>query len=111
MDLQKLGPFGGAAVLTAIEVVADTAAKLGDNDSRFFDGYNSAVLYGGYLANAFVLQNVLARNSIAITNAYWNAMTNVTHVLIGTLAFGEVLTQREYVAIGLITAGIVLLAE
>lgn len=107
--MERLGPVGAAALLTAVETISDTAAKLGDNDKRFFDGYNSVVLYGGYNATAYVLSKVLKNNSIAITNAYWNAMTTVTHTLIGSLAFGEAISRDEYIGIALITAGIFLM--
>ena len=98
--LSSLNELGAAAVLTAVEVIGDVAAKRGDND---------ALLYGAYNVNAYVLKNVLAHNGIARTNAYWNAMTNVTHVLIGSIAFGEELTTTDYAGIALITAGILLL--
>ncbi len=109
--MESLGPVEAAALLTAIEVVGDTAAKLGEKDTRFFDGNNGLVTYGSYIALAFTLQKVLPRNSIAITNAYWNAMTNVTHTLIGSIAFGETLSSRDYLGIALITAGILLLRD
>lgn len=107
--MQFLNSLEAAGLLTAIEVVGDTAAKLGANDKRFFDGNNDLVTYGSYIALAYTLKQVLPRNSIAITNAYWNAMTNITHTLIGTLAFGETLSTQDYLGIGLITAGILLL--
>jgi multidrug transporter EmrE-like cation transporter len=104
--MEQLGPVGAAALLTVVESISDTAAKLGDGDKRFFDGYNTAVLYGGYNATAYVLSKVLKNNSIAITNAYWNAMTTTTHTLIGSLVFNEVITRDEYIGIALITLGI-----
>lgn len=107
--MQNLNAFQAASLLTAVEVVADTAAKLGNNDARFFDGYNNAVLYAGYNLEAFILSKVLKNNSIAITTAYWNAMTTLTHTLVGTLAFGEVLEREDFFGIGLIIAGIFLL--
>lgn len=107
--MNNLGPLGAAALLTAVEVAADTAAKLGDRDSRFFDGNNTLVAYGGYNALAFILQRVLPQNNLALTNCYWNAMTNVTHTLVGSLAFGEKLTQQQYLGIGVVTLGIFLL--
>jgi len=110
-SLGSLSAVQAAGLLTAIEVVGDTAAKLGSSDTRFFDGNNGLVTYGSYMALAWTLQKVLPQNSIAVTNAYWNAMTNVTHVLIGSLAFGETLSSRDYLGIALITAGILLLRD
>lgn len=109
--LRTLNSVEAAGVLTVVEVVADTAAKLGNNDTRFFDGYNKLVCYAGYNSLAYILQEVLPQNSIAITNAYWNAFTNITHALIGSLAFGETLSTSQIGGIALITVGIVMLAK
>lgn len=88
-------------MLAAVEVVADTAAK-----------QDKAVLcYAGYNALAYILQQVLPNNSIAITNAYWNAFTNVTHTVLGVTVFGETLTTSQYAGIALITGGILLLGK
>ena len=61
-------------MLTATEVVADAAAKVGNQ---------AAITYGGYMVLAYELQEVFKHNGIGLTNAYWNALTNVTHTLIG----------------------------
>lgn len=84
-------------MLTATEVVADTAAKLGNEQ---------AVTYGGYLALAYELQHIFKHNGIGLTNAYWNAFTNLTHTLIGYQFFDERLTTEQYLGIGLVTIGI-----
>jgi multidrug transporter EmrE-like cation transporter len=94
--------FHGALVLTAIEVVGDTAAKVGNQP---------AVTYASYLALAHELQRILPHNGLAVTNAYWNAMTNVTHALIGTLYFDEPLSTAQYWGIAFVTAGILLLGQ
>jgi multidrug transporter EmrE-like cation transporter len=98
--LQGTTALGGALVLTATEVVADTAAKVGNQ---------AAITYGGYMVLAYELQEVFKHNGIGLTNAYWNALTNVTHTLIGRQIFGEVLSTQQYVGIGLVTAGIFLM--
>lgn len=90
-------------MLTGIEVCADTAAKI---DGETFN--SDAVLYGGYLSLAYVLRQVLPNNSIALTNAYWNAATNVTHLAIGKMYFGEEITTQQMIGIGVITVGILL---
>jgi len=91
--------FAGALVLTATEVVGDTAAKAG----------NAPLTYASYAALAYELQVILHSNGLALTNAYWNAMTNVTHTLIGKFVFGESLSTQQYTGIALITLGILLL--
>jgi len=98
---RSLSSIEAAAILAATEVVADTAAK-----------QNNAVLcYAGYNALAYILQQVLPNNSIAITNAYWNAFTNVTHTVIGVAMFGETLSTAQYTGIALITGGVLLLSQ
>ena len=92
----------GAMVLTAIEVVGDTAAKVGNQP---------AITYVSYMALAHELQRIFKHNGIALTNAYWNAMTNVTHTLIGTLYFDEKLSTSQYLGIALVTVGILLLGQ
>ena len=94
--------FHGALVLTAIEVVGDTAAKVGTQP---------ALTYASYLGLAHELQRILPHNGMALTNAYWNAMTTVTHAVIGTLYFDEQLSSTQYLGIGLVTLGILLLGQ
>lgn len=94
--------LSGALLLTATEVVGDTAAKLGDKP---------LITYGSYLALAHELQLVFRNNGIALTNAYWNAFTNVTHTILGAVFFGEKLSNYQYAGIGLVTVGILLLGH
>lgn len=98
-QLQATTSLQAALVLAATEVVGDTAAKSG----------NALLAYGSYNVLAYELQHVLRHNGLALTNAYWNAFTNLTHTAIGTLFFGESLSSAQYVGIALITSGIVLL--
>jgi len=98
--LEATTALGGALVLTATEVVGDTAAKVGNQES---------VTYGSYVVLAYELQHIFKHNGIGLTNAYWNAFTNVTHTLIGWRFFGEVLTTEQYAGIALVTAGIYLM--
>lgn len=95
------GPFSGALLLTGTEVLADTAAKSG----------LALGAYGGYAALAYELQMILNRdgNGLALTNALWNGMTNVTHTLIGVAVYGEELSARELIGILFVTAGIFLI--
>lgn len=101
LDAYSFTPVTGALLLTATEVLADVSAK----DGNTF----GAVL--GYNALALELQKVLNAdgNGLALTNAYWNAMTNLTHAVIGVSFYGETLSQAQIAGILLVTAGIVLL--
>lgn len=98
-----LTPFTGALVLTATEVFADVCAKTGSNLGSFL----------GYNALAYELPIILAEkgNGLALTNAYWNSMTNITHTFIGVYFFHEQLSNKQLAGIGLVTVGILLLGE
>ena len=91
-------PIGAAAVLTAIECVGDTAAKLN----------YPAVTYLTYNALAYVLNDALPTMSMALTNSYWNAMTNVTHLAIGWY-LGENLSTAQMTGIVLVAVGVYLM--
>ena len=89
-----------AAWLTAVEVVGDTSAKL--------DG--ELAVYASYNALAYSLPRVLRHNPLGLTNGYWNAMTNITHLVIGR-ALGEELESIQVFGILLSTAGILCMAQ
>ncbi len=96
---QSLNEWDAALVLTGIEIAGDLAAK--------FESPAIAVLV--YLKLGYVLSEVLPGNRLSVTNAYWNALTNVTHVILGTVLFKEKVSPKELGGIGLITAGILLM--
>lgn len=98
--IENLDAVGGAVLLTAIECVGDRSAKL-----------NGAIpVYLSYNALAFVLPHLLKKNPLGLTNAYWNACTNVTGVLIGGY-YGEALEFQQIVGVGLISVGIYFLGQ
>jgi hypothetical protein len=71
--LGALSSFEGALVLTAVECIGDASAKL-----------NGVLpVFASYNALAFILPKVLVRNPLGLVNGYWNAMTNITDLLIG----------------------------
>lgn len=93
-------PWNAAVVLTAVEIVGDTAAKM-----------NSAVTaFASYNVLAYVLTQALPYNNLALTNGYWNAMTNITHAALGVAVFGESLSAAQLLGLVLISGGIILLA-
>lgn len=98
--LKSLDAVEAAAVLTVVECVGDTAAKL--------DGLLPT--YASYNALAYLLTKVLPQNNLAIVNGYWNAMTNLTHVALGAYVFGETVTQKQMLGLLFISGGILLLA-
>jgi multidrug transporter EmrE-like cation transporter len=100
--LEQLTSAGAAMVLTATEVVGDTAARAGNMP---------LVTYAAYLLLAYQLQRVFKYNGMGLTNAYWNAYTNITHTVIGMVIFREKLSSQQLVGIALVTLGIVLLGR
>jgi len=94
-----------AVLMTLIESVGDGSLKqyAKTDDAMFF-----ALGEGAYIGQAYVMQLALRNNKLGIVNAYWNGMTNITNGLIG-MAMGETYTAYQFVGIGLITAGILLL--
>ncbi len=85
-------------MLTAIECVGDTAAKL----------EYPLLTYGTYNALAYVLTEALPKTGLALTNSYWNAMTNITHLAIGVY-LGESLSTSQMMGIVLVAAGVYLM--
>jgi multidrug transporter EmrE-like cation transporter len=94
-----------ALLMTAIESVGDASLRQNakTSDPKFF-----ALGQASYITQAYVLSFALKDNKLGIVNAYWNAMTNITNMLIG-MAGGETYTSSQFLGIGLITAGILLL--
>jgi multidrug transporter EmrE-like cation transporter len=98
--------FKYALAMTAIETIGDGALKISaktDNYDKYF-----AVGEASYILNAFVFEKALKNNKLGITNAYWNAGTNITDCLIG-MYLGETYTVYQFIGIGLITIGILMI--
>jgi multidrug transporter EmrE-like cation transporter len=94
-----------AMLMTAIEGVGDASLRQNakTNDLTFF-----VLGEASYITQAYVLSFALKDNKLGVVNAYWNAMTNITNMLIG-MAGGETYTSSQFLGIGLITAGILLM--
>jgi multidrug transporter EmrE-like cation transporter len=94
-----------ATLMTAIESVGDASLKVSakTSDPKFF-----ALGQASYITQAYVLSLALKDNKLGVVNAYWNAMTNITNLLIG-MAGGESYTSSQFLGIGLITVGILLI--
>lgn len=99
--MTEFTPFTAATILAATEVAADVGAKLGKNVLAI-TGYNALALQLRYFLHDGGLP-------IGVTNAYWNAFTNVTHAFIGMYFFEEEITQTQLLGIGFVTLGILLL--
>ena len=59
--LTSLSPFQAALLLTGIECVGDTSAKLN----------GTLPVYASYNAMAYVLPSLLRNNPMALVNGYW----------------------------------------
>ena len=95
-----------ALLMTAIESVGDASLK----QSARTEGDVAFLLtgLGAYNIQAGVFREALRTNKLGITNAYWNAMTNITNTLIG-MAMGETYSIHQGIGILLITAGILII--
>jgi multidrug transporter EmrE-like cation transporter len=107
-DLEKrfnLETLRWAMLMTAIQGVGDSSLKQNakTGDPAFF-----ALGQASYITQAYTLSFALKDNKLGLLNSYWNAMTNVTNMVIG-MAGGENYTTSQFIGIGLITAGILLL--
>ena len=96
--MENLSALQGAALLTLIELVGDSGAKIG----------NPLMTYGGYNALGYTLTQLLKSNGLIITNSLWDGLSNVMTTTLG-LFFGEVPTRWEWVGIALISTGIFVL--
>ena len=100
-DLTKLPIFPAASLLTLVEVIADFSLK---NPK---DGMLLGVV--GYNALAFLLKKLLKNNEISKINLLWNSMTNITHLYLGNIWYGEKLNDNETAGVILIMTGMGLL--
>lgn len=93
--MENLSAIQGAALLTLIELVGDSGAKIG----------NPLMTYGGYNALGYTLTRLLKSNGLIVTNSLWDGLSNIMTTTLG-LFFGEVPTFREWIGVILISAGI-----
>lgn len=96
--MENLSALQGAALLTLIELVGDSGAKIG----------NPLMTYGGYNALGYTLTQLLKSNGLIVTNSLWDGLSNIMTTTLG-LFFGEVPTAREWVGVVLISVGIFIL--
>lgn len=99
--LLKAGPLEAATILSIVEIFADFSLK----DPK------SGIILGlaGYNALALLLRTLLKNNDIGRVNIMWNSITNISHLWLGHLWYGETLTDYETIGVGLIMTGMALL--
>jgi multidrug transporter EmrE-like cation transporter len=94
--------FGVA--MGAIETFADYCLK------RYAQTDNPDFLAGGvsgYGAIVYVFQRALRKESLGRTNAWWNAFTTVSNVIVGT-AMGEKYSHTQLLGFAMVAGGILL---
>ncbi len=99
-------PILGGSILTIVEGIGSYALK------KYAIGGAWGYLSFGvtiYVALAFLLVWLFQHVGFAILNASWDATSNVMTMLIGSLAFKEVYTTREWAGMILVTLGLVLI--
>lgn len=100
-DLTKASPLEAAVILSVVEIFADFSLK---------DPKGGLVLgLAGYNALALLLKKLLKHNDIGRVNIAWNSITNVSHLWLGNLWYGEKLTDYEMIGVALIMTGMGLL--
>lgn len=101
MELSQLSLTESAALLTLIESISDFLAKKGE----------VPLTAASYAALGVTFSKLLQNKDLGKLNLQWNAMTNVTNLLIGHFAFGETLSGNDTVGVALILTGMFLLAQ
>lgn len=92
-------PAGWSLLLTGVEAVGDYGAKI----------QNPLLTLGGYNLLAATLYQALKTNGLALTNAWWDGVSNVVTMFLGVIVFGERITTREGIGAALITLGLFLI--
>ena len=100
-----LTPFRGGLLLTLVESVGDYALK------RFATGGSPAFFalgFGVYGALAGILVWLFKTLGLAITNAYWDALSNIAGMAMGFFLLKESYTFRQWIGMTLLTLGMFL---
>lgn len=96
----------GGTLLTLVESVGDYALKryaLGGQPLYF------ALGFGVYGALAAILVWLFKSLGLAITNAYWDATSNVLSMMVGYFLLHEVYSAKQWIGMAVVTAGMFLI--
>lgn len=94
-------PAGWSILLTGVEAVGDYGAKI----------QNPWMTFGGYNLLAVTLFQALKNNPLALTNSWWDGISNIMTLFLGLVVFGETITPREGFGAALITVGLFLIGS
>lgn len=101
-----ISPLMSGVLLTLSESVGDYALKIfATNGSKAMLGLGMGV----YAWLAVLLGWLFKFNGLAITNAFWDATSNVLTMFMGTVLFKETYTIRQWVGMVAVTLGIALM--
>lgn len=93
-------------LLTLAESVGDYALKVfATNGSAPMLGLGMGV----YAGLAGMLAWIFKFNGLAITNAFWDATSNVLTMFMGAVLFNETYTARQWAGMVVVTLGITLM--
>jgi uncharacterized membrane protein len=93
-------------LLSLSEAVGDYALKVFSNTgSKVMLGLGMSV----YTALAGLLAWLFKFNGLAITNAFWDATSNVLTMFMGAVMFKETYTIRQWIGMVAVTLGIALM--
>jgi len=97
--------FVAGVQLTFVELLGDTSLKQYALTGNSLFLYIGAASYGGLV---YILQNLLKTESLAITNGFWDALSNIVTTAAG-IAMGESLSYTQLFGLLLISCGLFLL--
>lgn len=99
-------PLVSGTLLTSVEAFGDTALKqYAVGGSSLFLGLGVAV----YGILAFLLSWLFKFNGLAITNAMWDATSNVMTMGLGYFLFHEVYSLKQWIGMATVALGILLM--
>ena len=97
--------FVAGIELTAVELLGDTSlrqyALTGDTTYLFLGS-------ASYLTLVYILQDALKTESLAITNGFWDGLSNIVTTATA-VALGENLSTKQIIGLLLISGGLFLL--
>lgn len=91
-------------LIVMLETLAMTCFKRSLDNNAFFA---LGVLF--YAAVGYLLRATMNSTGMAMTNALWSGASVVATTTVGILLFKEVLHTHDYLAIGLIVSGVMIL--
>ncbi|GAA2742585.1 MULTISPECIES: DMT family transporter [Kitasatospora] len=99
-------PYLLLALAIASEVCATSLLKLTDGFSRLWPSLGVAL---GYVLSFFLLGRALKHIPVSVAYAVWSGVGTAAVAAIGATFFGEPLGRLQWLGIGVVIVGVVLL--